>query len=209
MAAEWILQAFAYEEKRLAAFVGSGDVARARAIAKSARELVGDERILDLDLTLEGVLGEIATGKLQRAHGIAYRIALEAIAGALATRVRPRITTYALKPDVGRVLVRLGQKTLGSAWNKPAIEFPSKALGRATTWPMAITLAASHLKKAAAESASLPKKRAELDARVLALMPKDPSFSTDVADVIEELARIVAKVARTKTALMILVDGEQ
>jgi hypothetical protein len=209
MAAEWILQTYAYDPKQLRAYVGNGNVARARAIAKAARELVADERIVDLDITLADAVTEIATRKMKRQHAIAYRIALEAIMNALGKRVRPRLTTYALKPDVGRVLVRLGQRTLGRAWNKPALSFPTPALARECDWPMATTLDARAVAKAKTEALELPKSRADLDAKVTALMPKDPTFATDVADAIVHLGRVVTSAARTKASLMLLVDGEQ
>jgi len=202
MAAEWLLQPYAYDPKRLAAFVGSGDEKLARAIARAAKELHDDDR---LDAPLEEIVLEIARGELVRAHARSYRIALEAVMNRVGDRAA-RISTYALKPDVGRVLGLLGQKALALAWKRPSIAFPTPALARAVDWPMATSLDAPAVARAAKEWAAAPKRRAELDARVLAHMKNEPDFATDVADVIETLGRVVKK---TKGALMILVDGEQ
>lgn len=199
MSAEWILQCYAYDPKKLAAFVGGKKRVRV------PRELEEDDRV---EVPLVDAIEEIASGKLSRAHAMAYRVALEAIMNALGKRANARVTTYALKPDVGRVAVRIGLKTLGNAWNKNGVVFPTPALARAIDWPMAISLDAKSVASAAREAAALPK-RAALDAKVLALMPKDPDFATDVADVISVLAEVAKKVARAKSALMILVDGEQ
>jgi hypothetical protein len=197
MSAEWILQTYAYDPKRLAAIVGN-----ARAV-RVPRELADDDRA---EIPMADAVREIASGKLKRAHAMAYRIALEAAMSAIGKRAHPRISTYALKPDVGRVATKLGMRTLGDAWNKPRIAFPSAKLARAIDWPMATTLTAPQVSAAAAETTRLPR---SLDARVLELMPRDPSFATDVAEVLRALAKATNNVARAKAAMMILVDGEQ
>lgn len=199
MSAEWILQSFAYDEKRLAAFVGGGKVVRV------PRDLVDDDRVGDVSLV--DAIAELASGKLESGHAMAYRIALEAIMTAIGKRAHPRVTTYALKEDIGRVASRLGLRTLGAAWNKPKLSFPKPALARAIDWPMALSLDAKSVLAAAAETKAL--QRTTLAARVLELMPKDPDFADDVAEVIGVLATVVQKVARARSPLMILVDGEQ
>lgn len=206
MAAEWILQGYAYEPKELAAFVGSKDVKLAKKIARAAKELEGDDR---LDATLEEIVIEIAQKKLSPDHDMSYRIALEAIMNELAEKLGKRLTTYGLKERLDEVLAALGQKTLAHAWQKGGVTFPTPALGKSVDWPIAISFDARAVAKAAEEAAKLPKKRAEIDARARKTMKGDEDFAEDTADVVVALAEVVTKAAKKKSAVMVLVDGEQ
>jgi hypothetical protein len=206
MAAEWILQAYAYDPAELAAFVGSNKTALAKKIARAAKELHDDDRI---DGTLDEIVVEIAQKKLVRDHAMSYRIALEAVMNELGDRVGKRLTTYGLKERLDEVLAALGQKTLASAWKKPVVTFPTLALARRADWPIAMSLDARALAKAAGEARTLPKKRTDIDARAAKTMKGDEDFATDTADVVVVLAQVVTKAAKTKRSLMVLVDGEQ
>ena len=215
MAAEWILQGYAYDPKALAAFVGSKDVKLAKKMARAAKELHDDDR---LEGTLEEIVLEIANKKLSRDHDMSYRIALEAIMNELGDKLSfdvnslsknyKRLTTYGLKDSVDAVLAAVGQKTLAKAWKKPVVTFPTPALGKSCDWPIAIQLDAKTVSKAAEEARTLPK-RAELDARATNAMKGDEDFAEDTADVVVVLAQIVTKAAKKKSALILLADGEQ
>ncbi|HEY1957890.1 MAG TPA: hypothetical protein VGH28_19855 [Polyangiaceae bacterium] len=205
MAAEWILQGYAYDAAELAAFVGSKNTKLAKKIARAAKDLHDDDR---LDLPLDEIVVEIAEKKLSRAHATSYRIALEAIMNELGERLDKRLTTYGLKERLAEVLAALGQKTLAAAWKKPAVTFPASALARDVHWPMAMSFDARAVAKAAAEARTLPK-RAELEARTAKAMKGDEDFVGDTVDVVAALARIVTKAAAKKRALMVLIDGEQ
>jgi hypothetical protein len=205
MSAEWILQAYAYDPKELAAFVGSKDDKRAKKNARAAKELHDDDR---LDGTLEEIVLEIAHKKLSRDHDMSYRIALEAVMNELGERLNKRLVTYGLKERLDEVLAALGQKTLANAWQKGGVTFPTPALAKSCDWPMAFALDARAVAKAATEAAKLPK-RADIDAIARKTMKGDEDFAGDTADVVVALAQVVAKAAKKKAALMVLVDGEQ
>lgn len=208
MAAEWILQGYAYDPKELAAFVGSKNVKLAKKMARAAKELHDDDR---LEGTLEEIVLEIAEKKLSRDHDMSYGIALEAIMNELGQRVNKRLTTYGLKERLAEVLDALGQKTLAKAWQKGSVPFPTPKLAReAVDWPMAFALDATTVAKATKEASTLPE-RAEIDSRARKIMKKggDEDFAEDTADVVVALAQIVTKAAKKKSALMVLVDGEQ
>ena len=208
MAAEWILQAYAYDPKELAAFVGSKKTALAKKMARAAKELHDDDRI---DRTLEEIIVEIAEKKLSRDHDTSYRIALEAVMNELGEKIGKRLTTYGLKERLDEVLAALGQKTLAKAWKKPVVTFPSPALARSVDWPIALSLDPASIAKAVAEARRLPK-RAELEERARKTMTGDEDFAGDTVDVVVALAQAVAKAAakkKKKPSLMVLVDGEQ
>lgn len=205
MSAEWILQGYAYDPKELAAFVGSKKLVLAKKIARAAKELHDDDR---LEGTLEEIVIELANRKLSRDHAMSYRIALEAIMNELGDRLNKRLETYGLKERLDEVLVALGQRTLAKAWQKSVIAFPTPALAKSCDWPMAISFDARAVAAASAEAAKLPK-RAEIDAIARKTMKGDEDFAGDTADVVVALARVVAKAAKKKSALMVLVDGEQ
>jgi hypothetical protein len=208
MAAEWILQGYAYDPKKLAAFVGSKNVKLAKKMARAAKELKGDDR---LEGTLEEILIEIADKKLSSDHLMSYTIALEAIMNELGERLNKRLTTYGLKERLDQVLAALGQKTLAKAWQKGGVDFPTARLGiEPGEWPMAFALDAAAVAKAAKEASTLPK-RAEIDSVARKTLKKgnDEDFAEDTANVVVVLAEIVAKAAKKKSAMMVLVDGEQ
>jgi hypothetical protein len=205
MSAEWILQGHAYDPKELAAFVGSKNEKLAKKIARAAKELHDDDR---LDGSLEEIVIEIANKKLSSDHDMSYRIALEAIMNELGEPMNKRLTTYGLKERLDEVLAALGQKTLAKAWAKGGVTFPTPALAKSCHWPMAFSLDARAVAKAAEEATKLPK-RAAIDATAKKTMKGDEDFATDTTDVVVVLAQIVAKAAKKKSALMVLVDGEQ
>jgi len=216
MSAEWILQGYTYDPKELAAFVGSKNVKLAKKIARAAKELHDDDR---LEGTLEEIVIEIANKKLSRDRDMSYRIALEAIMNELGDTIAfdvnaqskryKRLTTYGLKERLDEVLAALGQKTLAKAWQKGGVPFPTATLTcDAEDWPMAFALDAATAAKAAKEASTLPK-RADIDARARKTMKGDEDFAEDTADVVVVLAQIVTKAAKKKSAVMVLVDGEQ
>jgi len=206
MAAEWILQGYAYDPKELAAFVGSKNVKLAKKMARAAKELHDDDR---LEGTLEEIVLELANKKLSRDRGMSYRIALEAIMNELGDKLGKRLTTYGLKERLDEVLAALGQKTLAKAWQKGGVNFPTATIAcEPGDWPMAFALDATAVAKAAKEASTLPK-RAEIEARAEKTMKGDEDFAGDTTDVVVALAQIVTKAAKAKSALMVLVDGEQ
>jgi len=207
MAAEWIMQGYAYDPKELAAFVGSKNVKLAKKMARAAKELHDDDR---LEGTLEEIVIEIAEKKLSRDRGMSYRIALEAIMNELGEKLGKRLTTYGLKERLDDVLLALGQKTLAKAWHKGGVTFPTPALAESVDWPIAIAFDARAVARAAEEAAKLPK-RADVDSVARNTLKKgnDEGFAEDTADVVVALAQLVTKSAKKKSALMVLVDGEQ
>jgi hypothetical protein len=205
MAAEWILQGYAYDPDELAAVVGSRAEYFAKGAARRAKELHDDDR---LEGTLEEIVLEIVEKRLSRAHAMSYRIALEAIMNEIGDKLGKRLTTYGLKERLDEVLAALGQKTLAHAWQKGGVTFPTPALAKSVDWPIAIAFDARAVAKAAAEAAKLPK-RAAIDASARKTMKGDEDFAEDTADVVVALAQIVTKAAKKKSALMVLVDGEQ
>jgi len=120
-----------------------------------------------------------------------------------------RLTTYGLKERLDEVLAALGQKTLAKAWQKGGVNFPTATIAcEPGDWPMAFALDATAVAKAAKEASTLPK-RAEIEARAEKTMKGDEDFAGDTTDVVVALAQIVTKAAKAKSALMVLVDGEQ
>lgn len=161
MPAFWELLAYRVDGARLIGLVGSGDEFRqhAKRILRSTRgrEIQEEDDRLEPP-GLEAALEEIARGgkALTAEHSTAYRIAVEAIAENLATKIRS-IAGYADRSRLPEALRALGLTVLAKAFDAlDGLRFPWKKKGAVVEeWPWATFLDRPSLARACEEITNL------------------------------------------------------
>lgn len=226
MAAEYQVRAYRVDLASLSAIVGCHDDALRAEVVKTAESLGLDEdsRVRNPD-GIAGVVDEVIRGELDRKVPRGYRIALEAIADTTAQRLAFRagdsgsldlLTTYALREELGAVLVKLGAETLGRGWDTSALSWPWKDDGPKVDWPSASYWSFAQLVAATKELAAIK----VTDSLVRGLV-EDEFFADDIVEAVNVLVQLPALATKERPAkrrrcagsaedgLLILCDGEQ